>query len=203
MKRGVFIVIDGIDGSGKSTHLRLLKKSLGKGVVFTNDPGGTPLGEAIRNIVLFEKLSPLATFLMFLSSRAALVEQVIEPALAKGRVVISDRFDSSTYAYQVYAGKRPEYRKLMESFSQHVLKKAKPDLYIILDSDPALATKRLLMDRKKKFNAYDKKALSYYRAVRAGFKAFKSPGSKVVFVDADRAIDEVQQDILDIVEKYV
>lgn len=199
-----FIVIDGIDGSGKSSQVKLLKKKLGAKVVFTHDPGGTPTGEAIRQMVLGSKrLSPLSVFFLFLASRAALVEEVIAPALKKGRSVISDRFDSSTYAYQVHAGKHPEYRRLIRAFADDVLKKAVPDAYIILDSDPVAARKRLFTDRAKDLNAYDKKPLSYHRLVREGFKRFKPKGSKVYFVDADRAMDEVQRDIWAIVSRIL
>lgn len=204
MTRGKFIVIDGIDGSGKSSQIKLLHKKLGSRAVFTHDPGGTRTGEEIRQIVLGnKKLSPLAVFFLFLASRAALVEEIIAPVLLKGKNVISDRFDSSMYAYQVHAGKHPEYRRLVDSFVQDVLKKAVPDAYIILDSDPTQARNRLLNDSTKKLNSYDNKPLSYHRAVRAGFKQFKPKGSKVYFVDADRPIKEVHKDVWSIVSRIL
>ena len=204
MRRASFIVIDGIDGSGKSSQVKLLRKKLGSRAVFTHDPGGTPTGEAVRAVLLGSKtLSPLAVFFLFLASRAALVEEIIAPALKKGRMAISDRFDSSTYAYQVCAGKRPEYAKLIRAFSGEVLRKAVPDAYIILDSDPKKARERLLTDRAKDLNAYDKKPLSYHRAVRAGFKKFKPKGSKIYFVNADRSIDTVHKDVWALVSRIL
>ena len=202
MKRGKFIVIDGIDGSGKSTQVKMLKKKLGTRAVFTHDPGGTPTGEAIRKILLGEtRLTPLSLFFLFLASRAALVEDMIAPALARGKNVISDRFDSSTYAYQVCASGHAEFRSLLRAFVKDGLKDAKPDAYIMLDSDPVLARKRLFSDRKKKLNAYDKKPLSYHRAVRAGFKKFRPSGGKVFIVNGDRTPEEVFKDVYAIVKK--
>lgn len=204
MKRGKFIVIDGIDGSGKSTQVNMLKKALGTRSMFTHDPGGTPTGEAIRKILLGKaRLSPVALLLLFLASRAALVEGVIAPALARGKNVISDRFDSSTFAYQAHASGHAEFRPLLKAFAQNVLKEARPDAYIILDSDPVLARKRLFADRKKKLNAYDKKPLSFHRAVRAGFKKFRPSGGKVFIVNGDRTPGEVYKDVSAIVKKVL
>lgn len=204
MRRGKFIVIDGIDGSGKSSQVKLLKAKFSSRAIFTSDPGGTDTGQAVREVVLVGKpLSPLSVFFLFLAARAALVEEVIEPALARGCTVVSDRFDSSTYAYQVHAGKHPELLKLMRSFAQGVLKKAVPDAYIILDSDPALARKRLFHDRAKDLNAYDKKPLAHQARVREGFTKFKPKGSKVFFVDADRSLAEVHEDVWRIVSRIL
>ena len=203
MKKGAFIVIDGIDGSGKSTQVKLLREKFPRALI-THDPGGTEAGEMIRSVVLGAKtLSPLATFFLFLASRAALVEQKITPALKRGRTVICDRFDSSMYAYQVHAGKHPEYLKLVNAFAGEVLKKAVPDAYIILDSDPKKARTRLFGARGKKLNAYDRKPLSYHRRVREGFKRFKPKCSKVYFVNADRTPEEVFEDVLAVVNNFV
>ncbi len=203
MKRGVFIVIDGIDGSGKSSQVRLLGKRLGRRAVCTFDPGGTPTGQKIREIVLHDMhLSPVATFLLFLASRAALVEEVIAPALKRGKVVLSDRFDSSTFAYQVYAGLHAQFVPLLRAFAMNVLRESMPDAYIILDSDPKKARMRLVNDPKKKLTIYDTRAIAYHRRVRDGFKLFKPRGAKVHIVDADRSIDEVHKDVWAIVKRY-
>ena len=200
MKRGRFVAIDGIDGAGKSTQLALLKKQFKK-AVFTFDPGGTAAGNAIREILLRgEKKPPFATMLLFLAARAALVEEVIAPARARGKLVICDRYDSSTHAYQVGAGKHPEFRPMVEELMRS-LKDARPNAYIILDMAPERAMARL-KKAGKSLDVYEKKPLSYHRAVRAGFEAFKPRGSKVYFVDADRDPEEVCADVSRIVGRY-
>lgn len=202
MARGKFIVIDGIDGSGKSTQVKMLRKKFPRALI-THDPGGTEAGEATRSLLLGKhSFSPLAVLFLFLASRAALVEQKILPALKRGQMVMCDRYDSSTYAYQVVAGKHPEYARLIAAFTADVMKNYAPDVYIILDSDPALARKRLFGARGKTLNAYDKKPLSYHRQVREGFWKFKPRNSKVYYVDADRTSDEVFRDVFEIVRRY-
>lgn len=201
MKRGTFIVIDGIDGSGKSTQLGLLRKRLPKQTVFTFDPGGTDIGNHLRELILGDrKLSPLTRFYLFLASRAALVEEIIEPALKQGRTVICDRFDSSTYTYQVKAEKHPEYRMAVDSFRK-AARNTRPDAYIILDMSPAKARERLKRAGKD-FDPYERKPLSYHRAVRAGLKEFKPKGSKVFVIDADQSIERVHEAIFRIVSRY-
>lgn len=202
MKKGTFIVIDGIDGSGKSTQMRLLKRQLGSGAVFTFDPGGTKTGVTLRKMLLGTgaKPSPLTVFYMFLAARASLVEEIIAPALKAGRTVICDRFDSSTYTYQVRAGKHPEYLRAVDSFAE-AAKGVKPDAYIILDINPQKAKRRLVKDGN--LDVYERKPLSYHRAVRKGLKEFKPKGSKVYFVNADRTPEEVYKDIWAIVGRLV
>lgn len=203
MKRGKFIVIDGIDGSGKSTQVRRLAERLGKRAVSVSDPGGTPSGEAIREIILHRgDLSPLSTLFLFFASRAALVEQAIAPAMRRGKVVISDRFDSSTFAYQVVAGRQPGYRRLIDLFRSEVLATYAPDAYIILDSDPKKAQKRLV-ETGKVLTTFDRKPLRYHQLVRAGFKAFKPRSGRVYVVDGDRDLDVVERDVWAIVGRYL
>src|SRR3989344_7639591 len=117
MQKGKFIVIDGIDGSGKGTQVKLLKRALGKNTIFTHEPGGTPKAEAIRKLLLERKKefsTPLADFLLFWAARADHVEKVILPALRAGKNVITDRFDSSTLAFQICAEQAPELKSLFE-----------------------------------------------------------------------------------------
>ncbi|OGG53410.1 dTMP kinase [Candidatus Kaiserbacteria bacterium RIFCSPHIGHO2_02_FULL_55_25] len=202
MKKRIFIVIDGVDGSGKSTQMRLLKKRLGKRAVFTFDPGGTKIGIRLRGMLLGKgkKPSPLTVFYMFLAARASIVQEIIEPALKAGKLVVCDRFDTSTYTYQMRAGKHPEYKKAIESFTD-ATKGVRPDAYIILDLNPAEARRRIVGDGN--MDVYESKPLSFYRDVRRGMKAFKPRGSKKYVVDASGSRYEVHERVWAIVSRFV
>jgi dTMP kinase len=199
-KRGVFIVIDGMDGAGKSTQVRLLKKRLGKKAVFTFDPGGTETGRALRKMLLVraQKPSPLAVFYMFLAARASIVQEVIEPALKAGKTVVCDRFDTSTYTYQIKAGKHPEWTRAFESFSD-AAKGVRPDAYIILDLEPSEARRRIMTNGAT--DIYEAKPLSFYREIRKGMAAFKPARSRKYVVDASGSREEVHERIWEVVSQ--
>ncbi len=202
--KGKFIVIDGIDGSGKTTELKLLKRELrGKPAFFTYEPGGTPHAEKIRKVLLTHKAGkrdPLADFFLFWAARAAHMNEAIIPALERGRIVISDRFDSSTYAFQVIAERRSELETAFWACRKAVLGENAPDAYIILDLDPKAAMQYRTRDKSKMLNSFDKQSLAYHERVRAGFKKFK-PGAKTYFVDANRSLEEVHADVARIVKR--
>jgi dTMP kinase len=202
MKKGAFIVIDGIDSSGKSTQMQMLKKRLGKNAVFTYDPGGTETGIALRKMLLVrkQKPSPLTIFYMFLAARASIVQEVIEPALKKGKTVVCDRFDTSTYTYQIKAGKHSEWTKAFESFSE-ATGGVRPDAYIILDLDPAEARRRIVKDGVS--DVYEAKPLSFYREIRKGMIEFKPRRSKKYVVDASGSREDVHDRIWQIVSRLV
>ena len=205
MKRGRFIVIDGIDGSGKGTQVELLKRALGKHTVFTHEPGGTPKAEKIRKILLERKKetpAPLADFLLFWAARADHVERRIRPALRAGKNVITDRFDSSTFAFQICAEQAPELKSLFEECRIAVLSKCIPDAYIILDMPAEKAMKWRRENPVKKAVFFDEKPLAYHKRARLGFKRFANiVSSKVFFVNANRTPEEVHEEILCIASK--
>lgn len=200
MKRGVFIVIDGMDGSGKSTQMDLLKERLGAKAVFTFDPGGTETGRTLRTMLLVrkQKPSPLTVFYMFLAARASIVQEIIEPALKKGKIVFCDRFDASTYTYQIGAGKHPEWLPAFDSFSK-ATGGVRPDAYIILDLEPSEARRRIVKNGIT--DVYEAKPLSFYRRIREGMIAFKPRGSKKYIVDASGTPEQVHERIWSIVSR--
>lgn len=141
MTRGHFVVFEGIDGSGKSTQARLLADRLG--AVLTREPGGTPLGAELRRLLLGAgpEVGPRAEALLMAADRAQHVLEVVEPALAAGRWVVSDRFTGSSIAYQ--GAGRGLGPKEVAALSDFAAPDCRPDLVVLLDLDPTTATGRL------------------------------------------------------------
>ncbi len=206
MKRGKFIVIDGLDGSGKTTEMRLLKKEARlKGALFTCEPGGTPRAEKIRTALLTHeagKRDPVSDFFLFWAARAAHMREAIAPALAKGKTVITDRFDSSTYAFQVVAEERKDLDGIFWACRKAVLGVNVPDAYIILDMAPEDALARRKRDRSKAMTSFDKQKMAYHRRVRAGFKKFK-PGTKIYFIDSSESPEITHAKVWYVVKKIL
>lgn len=169
----MLITFEGCEGSGKTTQLNFLLKALEdrqQRVIGTREPGGTSIGEAIRNILLsFRDLSPRAEVMLFNAARAQLIDQVIRPALKSGKTVICDRFADSTLAYQGYGRKQPLYplRMINAYATQTIL----PDLTFYLDVDPAVGLARKSADS---LNRLDQESLEFHERVRQGFKELAS-----------------------------
>ena len=148
MKPGLFITFEGLDGTGKSTQLRRAVQYLrkcGHRVLVTREPGGTRTGERIRDILLASKtgkLAPLAELALMYAARAQLLEEVVRPALARGEVVVSDRYNTASFAYQGYG--RELGTATVRAFDRVICGKTQPDLTIILDLDPERALGRAL-----------------------------------------------------------
>lgn len=209
MPRGKFIVIDGMDGSGKGTQLALLRGKLSHlDVVYTREPGGFEVesAEFIRTLLLNPekfnfKSNPLCDFFLFFASRALHVEQLVEPMRTMGRHVISDRYDSSTLAFQLY-GERQDFRRLFIEVRKSLPEYFLPDAYIILDLPPEVAYRRRAQDAAQSKTRFDEKPLEYHTSVREGFKMLSSmvEGNETVhFVDANRPKDEVHQELSSLV----
>jgi dTMP kinase len=167
--RGVFIVLDGPDGCGKSTQARRLARELrGRGlrVRTARDPGGTALGRKIRKLLLDgrdESLDGTTELHLYLAARSRLVREVIRPALAEGEWLLCDRFSSSTVAYQGYGqGKRPDR---IRQCCLEATEGLEPDLTLILDLPPQEGLRRIRRGKDR----MERKPLSYHRRVRRGF----------------------------------
>lgn len=194
-KSNLFITFEGSDGAGKSTLMQRIEQELaskGQEVISTRAPGGTSLGTEIRELLLTHKLdrnvSPQTELLLFLADRVQHIHEVILPALQAGKVVLSDRFNDSTIAYQGYA--RGLGVKFTEDLCNTVCENLKPDITFYLDIDPELGLQRV-----KKLGARDRmesEKLEFYEKVRAGFLllAEKEP-SRIHILDAHQTADEV------------
>jgi dTMP kinase len=203
--RGKLISFEGGEGTGKSTQTRLLKSALearGKRVVLTREPGGSPGAEDIRKLVVEgepQRWTPLSEALLFIAARADHVGRVIEPALARGEWVVSDRFSDSTYVYQgVARGLGIEkVRRLHEA----ALGSFGPDLTIVLDVDPAEGLKRAGErgpGNETRFERFDEE---FHRKLRVAFRDIaKAEPKRCVLIDTARPPDVVAADVWRAVE---
>ena len=195
MKRGFFITFEGPEGGGKSTHSRQLAswlKRRGHSVLWTREPGGTPLGMKLRKILLdsrHDALDPFLELLLYEANRALLVREAIRPALKTGKVVIADRFQDSTWVYQSWAGGID--RLLVEELGRAATGGLKPDLTILLD----LPVRKGLA-RVRRPNRMEAKSLAFHTKVRQGFlELARRHRKRFRVVPADRPIREVTQAI--------
>ena len=205
MKKGKFIVLDGPDGSGKGTEINLLKAEFaGANLIFTQEPGATQTGQEIRKMLLAndKKEHALIDFFLFWADRAAHVEQIVRPALNSGTHVISDRFDSSTFAYQIVADARPEFLGLFKEAREVVLRDCFPDAYIFLNLSVSIIQMRIEGDKMKR-TRYDIKPTEYHEKVIEGFKKFASDFTPSFIIDAARPPKDVHDEILPIVRKIL
>lgn len=202
--RGRFIVVEGIDGSGKSTVAARIVEDLtrrGRKVLRTREPGGTPLSEKIRALLLDAKNSEMVPFtelFLYMASRAQLVDEVIRPSLRDGVDVVCDRYYYSTAAYQGAAG-RVGIPVVLE-VAEKIAKFEKPDLVALLDVDPAVARERdgIRNDR------VESKGLDYQKRVRAGFlRLAKRDRRRIRVIDAARPSDQVFEDVRKAVDRVL
>src|SRR6266700_7527175 len=188
--RGLFISVEGVEGSGKSTHCRRLGQWLearGLEVVLTSEPDGTPLGSAIRG--LFEKdgapPTPLTQTFLFMAARQQHVAQVIRPALGRGAVVVSDRYADATLAYQGFGGGMD--LETIRDLNALATGGVTPDLTLLLDLDPAAGMSRI---GGRDLDAFEKMDLAFHRRVREGYlEIARAEKSRFVVLDATPAKD--------------
>lgn len=195
--KGKFITIEGPDGAGKTTQVRKISdylKSKGFNVLVTREPGGTALGEKLREVLLTsegESPVPEAEALIYAASRAQLVKKVIEPALDDGFIILCDRFVDSSLAYQGWA--RGLGIEKLADINGWFLKGVWPDLTIVLDIDPAQSLKRI----SGKKDRLESEALEFHRKVREGFlKLSEIYPDRIKVVDASQSPHEIFKTIL-------
>lgn len=212
MKRhGIFITLEGIDGTGKSTQHRLLVRYLrsqGRKVISTREPGGTTVGERVRNIALASRtgeLAPLAELALMYAARAQHLDKVVRPALARGEIVVSDRFNDASFAYQG-AGRRLGI-KAVRAFDRIVCGRTQAELTIVLDLDPRVALARAQgreIRRNSTRGRFEAAGLEFHQRVRAGYLAIaRREPRRVKVVKADRPVAEVQAEIREIVHEFL
>lgn len=207
--RGKFITFEGIDGSGKSTQLRLIASNLrfrGLSVLTTQEPGGTPLGRKLREAFLEtdENVAPLAELLLFAADRAQHVNFLIKPALSEGKTVISDRYADATYAYQG-AG-----RGFSQTTIKQVIKLAtdglKPDLTLFFDLPVEIALLRTnsRSDSGEQKNRMDEEKSEFYERVRASYLELAAKEKKRFrIINAEKSVEEVHAEALKTINDFL
>src|SRR5213596_3796419 len=200
MRRLPFITFEGSEGSGKSTQLQRLAarlERLGVPYLVTREPGGTPIGETIRELLQFAPhntgMTPETELLLFEASRSQLVRETIKPALERGVCVIADRFFDSTTVYQGAA--RRLDRQIVERLNTFVVGDCVPDITFVLDIDAATAESRM-QKKPRRADRMEQEPAEFYERVRRGYRdlAAREP-NRIVLIDGSRKADEIENEI--------
>ncbi len=205
MKKGLFITFEGIEGCGKTTQMNLLAdhlKKVGVSVLKTREPGGTKIGEEIREMLLNpdnKKMAKETEMLLYGASRAQHIKELIEPALKSGKIVLCDRYADSTLAYQGFG--RNMGISLIRKTCPLSLGSIQPELTILLDLDVKAGLSRI-KNRKGGNDRIEKEKIAFHNKVRKGYlKLAKASRGRIRVVRADRKIEEIQKEIRDILIK--
>ena len=197
MSGGLFITLEGPEGAGKTTQLARLEARLraaGRAVTVTREPGGTPLGTRVREVVLDPAvdIEPLGEFLLYSASRAQLVREVLRPALARGETVLCDRYADSSLAYQ--GAGRGLALPLLRQLTAEVTGGLTPDLTVLLDLDPAVGLERAA--QRGQPDRLERADLAFHRRVRQGFLDLaRAEPQRFLVLDAARSADELEAEI--------
>ncbi|NMP31420.1 dTMP kinase [Thalassotalea sp. M1531] len=206
MSLGKFIVIEGMEGAGKSSAISVITEALKEqsiAFIQTREPGGTPLAEQLRDIVKSasheETLTQETELMLMYASRSQLLANVIAPALNKGNWVIGDRHDLSSRAYQ--GGGRQIDDTVMETLAQVTLKGFKPDLTLYLDIEPAIGLSRA--KARGELDRIELEQMDFFERVHAKYKALADKDDSIVTIDASQAMDKVHQDIRLALQQFI
>jgi len=195
MSRGKFITLEGIDGAGKSTHLGFLAehlRSLGKQVLTTREPGGTPLGEMLRDMVLSQSMHVETETLMMFASRREHIDKVILPALDKGFWVISDRFTDATYAYQ--GGGRGISTERLKTLEDWVQQGLQADLTLLFDVSTEVSQQRLAFNQS--LDRFEQEKQDFFTRVRETYLArAETFPQRIRVIDSSRNVNDIQTEL--------
>jgi dTMP kinase len=194
--RGIFITIEGIDGCGKSTQAALLKRAIensGSNVILTREPGGSSLGELIRNALLTKDMNSITEFLLFAADRNEHIKNIIRPSLEEGIVVISDRFTDSSVAYQGYG--RGVDIDFIERVHRFITKGLKPDLTILIDVPLEVSIERRMVT---KLDRIESEGILFLKRIRDGYLDIAKQEKRFVVVDGSLSVEAVSNKVLDV-----
>lgn len=192
MSRAKFITFEGVDGAGKSTHLAWFAETLrqrGMDVLVTREPGGTPLGERLREILLSQPMQAQTEALLMFAARMEHIELVIKPALQRGTWVVSDRFTDASFAYQ--GGGRGVPGEKLEQLEQWVHGGFQPDLTLLFDIPVEVARQRL--SNNPTLDRFEQEQGSFFEKVRTAYlDRFRKDPGRITLIDASKTPDEVK-----------
>lgn len=201
-ERGRFITLEGIDGAGKSTQFDAIAQTLrarGLRLLQTREPGGTPLGEALRELMLNESMTPTTETLLMFAARAEHLNAVIRPALAAGQWVLCDRFTDATYAYQ--GAGRGVGDEPIAALEEWVHPDLQPDLTLLFDVAPEVAASRLAKSRNA--DRFESEQTAFFGAVRAAYltRAAAEP-SRFFVVDGARSPEDIRRQVTGLLQRW-
>jgi dTMP kinase len=204
--RGRFITVEGVEGAGKSSNLEFIKHLLenaGKEVLYTREPGGTPLGEEVRSLLLGHKHTGMADdteLLLMFAARAEHLEQKIKPALEAGIWVLCDRFTDASYAYQ--GGGRGIDKERIRSLEQWTHGDLRPDLTLLLDLSVEIGLERA--GKRSAPDRFEKEEMQFFEAVRQAYLQIAwDEADRVKVVDASNPLYEVQARIAEVIQEFI
>lgn len=200
MARGRFITLEGLDGAGKSTHLTWLVETLrarGHEVVQTREPGGTPLGEKLRALLLADPMHLETEALLMFAARREHISQVIEPALARDAWVVCDRFTDASFAYQ--GGGRGLARQKLEALEEWVQAGLQPDLTLLFDVSIEVARSRVT-GMGRDLDRFEREQAEFFERVRAEYLARAADSNgRIRVIDASRSMDQIKISLEEII----
>ena len=192
---GKFITLEGVDGAGKTTHVEFIKKylaDLGINFIMTREPGGTLLGEQLREILLHDEMTPETETLLMFASRNEHIEKVIRPNLLEGKVVISDRFTDATYAYQ--AGGKGVKEKKIDILKEWVQANLQPDLTFLFDLSVDVSIERL--NKTRELDKFEREEKSFHENIRQKYLLLaKASPERFCILNSEESIEEIQNQI--------
>ncbi len=205
---GLFITLEGLEGSGKTTQQKYIVDELrdkGFDVLLTREPGATRLGKRIRELLLdpeWSEMTPRAEILLFAADRAQHVEEVVKPALKAGKIVISDRYFDSNLAYQGYG--RGLDIEIVKKINLWAVDYLKPDLTFFLDLPVEVGLARARAQTVDKLgDRLEREELKFYQQIRDGYLKLAEESGRFRVIDANRSIKEVKADILQVIEEMI
>jgi len=192
---GKFITLEGVDGAGKTTHIEFIKNylsDLNVNYVMTREPGGTALGEKLRDILLHDEMSPETETMLMFAARNEHINKVIRPNLMKGAVVISDRFTDATYAYQ--AGGKGVKDEKIDILKKWVQESLKPDLTFLFDLSVEVSIERL--NKTRKLDKFEREDKSFHKNIRKKYLTLaKASSERFCILNSEESIKKIQNQI--------